>query len=252
MAFPYDATHMLGTNGFPVGLGTTSAGPASFGCWVLLNNAANASVIGLSSTTNSSGSYDFRMVSNAFRFNQGGTESSAILTPALGVWHYVVACVGALNWASWAILHPSGFVTGSRSTNSTSRTAIDRLNLGGRFIAASTSMASVSATGSIAEAWWANVDIGNGAVLSGDLVWQLAFCGPHSVSRIVPNIVEYRSLNIPGGRDAEGQDFRGGARVGWAGYTTAAALIVPNLAPHPPLPASYIRPNWTGPSFGMT
>lgn len=128
-----------------------------------------------------------------------------------------------------AVLNPDGSAVHGQNVTSKILTGIDNMTIG----ATVTSTVDNLFDGSISEFWYTNTDIQpDGAQLNDALLRQLAYGGPFSVSSIVKDIIEYRSMRIYPG-DGDVYQRRSFTWNNTNGVTTDS---------HPPLPYWYMKP----------
>jgi hypothetical protein len=222
------------------------APPFTVGMWIKPNAATNECSWALGGT---GASVSYRIFTSGGGVNisnhDGTTGTNAqIASPAVvtGAWMYVVARVmSTTNRKISAVTSVAGVQHASSVTSATAPTCT-QMSIGTWYTNASANQFS----GHIAEFFFADVDVqGDGAQLTDELVMQLAFRGPWSVSHLVPRILEYisfRSVVAPTGGIimAPASDFyqKGATSRPWTN-TVAATLI----SDHPPLYDDYVRPN---------
>lgn len=181
------------------------------------------------------GATPWRFASRAGGVNVNADTATAVVT---GAWSFLVARGISATNRRLAVLNPNGSVSHAQNTTSSTPSGLDIMTVGaGRDSAAATGFLN----GTVAELTIWNVDIqSDGGQMNEDMLRQLAYGGPFSLTHVSHAIREYRSLFQLGPSAGEvGGEVYTGAGLGtqnWSNVGTTLGGI------HPPLPYWYRRP----------
>lgn len=147
----------------------------------------------------------------------------------------VVRGISATN-RKVSVLHATGAIDPAQNTNSVTPAGIDTVALGAEV----QSSVGVPMDGMLAEyAMW-NVDVqGDGAALQASTLRQMAYGGPFSMTHVLGNLVEYRSLrsSLVSASDRPNEIYLGAGKTRQVWTNTGGAT----LGPHPPLGPRYVK-----------
>lgn len=218
-----------------------TAFPFVTSAWITLLSVGSSQpyVFGFGTTAAGNGSsaglrlYSNETINAASAVASLGTVEAAgpLLTP--GEWTFCVARMISTTNRRLSVYQASGVITHSSSTDSSAPSSFNTMRIGNSY---NNDNEQHSWRGDICEwALW-NADIYDSAAdLPDSLLMQLAFRGPLSLIRSLPDLLEYRSLRMPDGGSMQ-DGYRKQGNVVW---TNVNGVL---CGDRPPLPAGYVKP----------
>lgn len=216
--------------------------PFSVGFWAMFTTAGTTTAL-FTLCNNSTLGDNFAIRKDTankilMRANVGTSAADVTVATAdtINTWFYVVARFISATNRKMAVLHSDGLIEHAASGVTKTPPGVNELLIGA---VRTSGGVSLYWPGRIAEMWWTNADIQpDGAQLDDSLVRQLAYHGPFSVPKIVPNLIEYHKMRRSSPAEFfNSEDYYG--RFGPQLWTDNGSV---KRANHPPLPYEYTRP----------
>jgi hypothetical protein len=170
--------------------------------------------------------------------NGSASVDTVIQTVNTGGWNFALLRFATATSRRAAFINRNFvYSQASGTTSSTVTGTYNRFSVGSQEAGAAGSSGYFD--GLVAEFWYTATDIQRDAAnLEQKVAWQIAFNGPFSVSRIVPEILEYRSFwRSLGTEYSDGEDVYTGSR-GQQNWVNTNGV---DVGPHPPLIEPYRR-----------